>query len=170
MTSAAVASLPADLRSAIYELQALAALIERPPLDDVLLTQSVALRSAGAMRTVLAALVSAPAWDAVEALKHSPAIEELTPGQDEWLRCSSIQDRYDLMKRRVDRAAALARPRATVGDDDVGLVEAARDLLEAHKRLNDAVRYRFDLWECLEANLNRLAPQSERAKTEARHG
>lgn len=42
------------------------------------------------------------------------------------------------------------------GDGDIGLLEAARDLLDAHKRLNDTVRYRFDLWECLEANLNRL--------------
>lgn len=42
-------------RSAAGELRALAALIERPPLDDVQLTQDVALRVAAAIRIVLAA-------------------------------------------------------------------------------------------------------------------
>lgn len=51
--------------------------------------------------------------------------------------------------------AALARPRAAVGErgDDVGLSEAARDLLDAQKRLGPAVAFRLDLWACLEAIL-----------------
>lgn len=44
-----------DIATAIDELQALVALIERPPLDDVKLSQSVALRTAGHIRTLIAA-------------------------------------------------------------------------------------------------------------------
>ncbi|KQM65815.1 hypothetical protein ASE75_06185 [Sphingomonas sp. Leaf17] len=42
------------IRRAADELRAIAALIERPPLDDVHLVQSVAVRMAGAIRTILA--------------------------------------------------------------------------------------------------------------------
>jgi len=44
----------AKLRIAREELRALAALIERPPLDDVLLEKVVAIRAAESIRTVLA--------------------------------------------------------------------------------------------------------------------
>lgn len=42
-----------------------------------------------------------------DALKRTPLIEELTPTHDEWMRCESVGDRYDLMKRCVDCAADL---------------------------------------------------------------
>lgn len=78
--------------------------------DDGVMCQSMA-------RHRLAALASVPAGDGVEALMRTPAIEALTPSNDEWMRCESVQDCYDLMKRCVDRAAAaLARPRAAVGE------------------------------------------------------
>lgn len=59
-------------------------------------------------------------------------------------------------------AAAIERmngPRAAVGEreDEVGLVEAARDLLDAQKRLGPAVAFRLDLWACLEANLEGMS-------------
>lgn len=53
---AALAYTPRSLRNAADELRALAALIVRPPLDDVLLSKAVALRSAEAIATVLASL------------------------------------------------------------------------------------------------------------------
>lgn len=36
---------------------------------------------------------------------------------------------------------------------EISLAEAARDLLDAQKRLGPAVAFRLDLWACLEANL-----------------
>lgn len=56
----------ARLREARAELEAVAALIERPPLDDVLLERPVALGTAAAIRTVLAALTHDPLADAGE--------------------------------------------------------------------------------------------------------
>lgn len=54
---------------------------------------------------ILSAIEVSPSLRAqtLEALKRTPAIEALTPTTDEWLRCETIQDTYDLMKRRVDR-------------------------------------------------------------------
>lgn len=46
-----------DFRTAVMELSALVALIERPPLDDVVLAQDVALRTAAAIRTVISVSV-----------------------------------------------------------------------------------------------------------------
>lgn len=43
---------------------------------------------------------------AVEALEQTPAIEALTPTNREWVECVSVQDRYDLMKRRLGQALA----------------------------------------------------------------
>lgn len=51
---------------ASQELEALATLIERRPHDDVLLKQDVALRSAAAIRVVLAALTRPAGGDAME--------------------------------------------------------------------------------------------------------
>jgi hypothetical protein len=39
-------------------------------------------------------------------LKRTPAIEALTPANWEWDACEVVQDRYDLMKRKVDAAFA----------------------------------------------------------------
>jgi len=36
-------------------------------------------------------------------------------------------------------------------DDDISLLEAAQDLLDARDRLGSAVMERYDLWRCLAA-------------------
>lgn len=59
--------------------------------------------------------------------------------------------------------ARVALASAPAGDDNVGLLEAARDLLHAYKRLGGPVAFRLDLWACLEANLDRIPAQPERA-------
>lgn len=56
MKRLAILSNDADLRLAADKLTALANIIERPPLDDVLLKQSLALDTVAAIRTVVAAV------------------------------------------------------------------------------------------------------------------
>lgn len=74
----------AEVERARQELSALASLILRPPLDDVLIEQDVALRSAAAIRTVCGALVEPLSIDhavetsrlvraAIRGLLHPPA-------------------------------------------------------------------------------------------------
>lgn len=55
--------------------------------------------------------VAAPSggyWRVAEALSRSPAIEALVPSNDEWTACESVQDTYDLMKRKLRRAIGAA--------------------------------------------------------------
>lgn len=52
-----------------------------------------------------------PQVGVMEGLKRSPAIEELTPTNWEWDACVSVQDRYDLMKRKLDAALSLLQPK-----------------------------------------------------------
>lgn len=55
------------------------------------------------------AALSAP-QGGVERLTSSPIIEAITPTNDEWASCETVQDTYNLMKRRI--RAALAQPEA----------------------------------------------------------
>lgn len=50
----------------------------------------------------------------VEQLCSTPVIEEITPTNEEWSACETVQDRYDLMKRRIHLALARLTPPAEV--------------------------------------------------------
>lgn len=66
--------------------------------------------------------------DAVrEALATSPFIEAITPTNDEWNACETVQDTYDLMKRRI--SAAISATPAQPVDETERLRAAAIDAL-----------------------------------------
>lgn len=59
-----------------------------------------------------AAFAAMPARLTEDQLCGTPFIEELVPLGNEWAACETIQDRYDLLKRRVRASFALATPAA----------------------------------------------------------
>lgn len=112
-----------DLRMAIDGLAALAAIIERAPVDDVHLTKSLAVGVAGEIRTVLAALASAPAGDGYG--KWHPMLLDLVNAihGDRGEKTQAIG--IDLSYQQA-LAAALARPRAAVGEREAALEAALK--------------------------------------------
>lgn len=127
---------------------------------------------------ILAALASAPAEplpDIGPDPFKGPREEDRYEGSRLRLRSAYVQQqkgvpdqtalvwRYDLgtvLEMAIRLKSILADEEepasAPAGDGDVGLLEAARDLLDAHKRLGGAAEYRADLWDCLERNVERL--------------
>jgi hypothetical protein len=80
-------------KAAVAELQALAALIKRPPLDDVLLEKPVALRAAAAIRVLLATpqhpdtdtpAIPEGAWRSIDSAPTDATIVDVWAGGKRW--------------------------------------------------------------------------------------
>lgn len=113
--------------------------------DKPTLTDYAVLRETADMLRRLAALVPALALDENSAIAFVRRIADM------------VGDELDAHASPELRDAA----RAVIASEDVGLIEAARDLLHARERLGGAVAFRADLWACLEANLPLHSPPAK---------
>lgn len=84
--------------------------IEAAAAEIQMLHGAGATVSEQAERILTAAFAAMPARLTEDQLCGTPFIEELVPLGNEWAACETIQDRHDLLKRRVRASFALATP------------------------------------------------------------